>query len=1336
MKHDSVWLSKLCNIDEISALRYAIIEWQTRSSRRLLHGVTEGGNKNGAAVSGDSTDDTDIIRRSALLETHLSEQRYKLKTCEFVLFDALHPELHPFATRSPGGGKNAALEDNKWLKEIASKILSALNVDGVSKKSGKHWVLDLVKALEVRIEGLERGSSWRNNDDVLEDLEISWHRNQILEIIHLMQITLSLLSASKIMARSDAVLSWFRLMKACAYFESFDTPFEVLKGVYDLPLQSLVALNSLAILNIPVATGILNRSSSLVASAAELGDAALYILNPSTVNELNDLIFESAEASFHNASLAVFAWGIILQTLREYALSSKDSREYRQAQRALDSFNGAEIQEAGSTEGEHGRRLSSPQRRSSITSDTSQQSQQSTLLEELLDRIMDTPVDGDPIGFLAKSAVDGTSVFDIIIELAVAFASYYGCEHEGESGLQVRVLLLDLVRAASEWVGYQPKLIQATLAILSGLNRPSDVARHSASRSDVEPAHVLFQDGLLMQRLYLTSMARFPYEISPFLQLSQALAVKSNVQREADRTTLDAYISTMTSYTCVVPQEFGDYEIREADDGFSVELTSSLDRFGKGHESVSRSQLTNGKGRQSSNSDRLGCFSVPTGTVGTVLTPDKPLIVMWHYTYSGWSYLGMLLQRALRGEESREAPETMSSTETVSDIISLFTRLLISYSPSEIGQTSESNGKAEEFLEHASSNLERNEDIISVVFGIFESQLQTYSASAEAEVSLDVIVQCIHFAIALLKILPGRVWPFLGRSIFLGPGNTECRLSTIVIGNEMTAEKYEFLIGCLCLFDELITDAITHAVPRLSYSTAVTRFQRPIVSGTGISEPGTRQILLSFEQAMVGAFGSLSDWKFLSENDRFEVALKFCQSFTRIVNYCFGIDDSLDLSHKISGILAPAAEHLAEVFLLNPTNDLSLQPVIELLLQGMRTPSTTLPVRGHQNRISSVVAILEFTHSLVRLNGYLTHPPGGIEELLFKAVPLLTSLYAAHSRYRTPILRLLSSLVENAAKPRAQPPSLLGHLGKYTVTQFLDLLSDLEGPLDDEYLANAIWDLLASIVSQRQQWFAIIVLTGSTPRTSLRSSEEKPNHTRSLFQVALSRLTMIEKLSPMVARSILNFVALSIDFWPWTMKTVESESGALDAITAYLNSMHSGPNANESSKVVIDYNRVENASIITRILAMYSLYRRQKGDQEYSRKLISSLKYLFRNAVALPSYNASLHGNLKKNFDSKFGGCTLSDFKKTAFSNPRLGGNYFYDLKIANEMMAYDPAWLGTRSQGFYAEVSRANYNLSMVEAQIVSLYSSSIGLFRLLISIPGSFSRLEIFGCRTMSES
>ena len=239
IKEDTLWLSKETKVDEVSALRITVLEWQTRPAMQLLRGslVAEvaplangiGGSQpkasfsgaalslfgNGSAIGANVPAPTDNAgpRRRRLLETYLSERRYVLKTTEYVTFAASCKARG----RSPDKITNEA---SSWLEEVGTAIISSWKGDGSAQSKSKNFAAE-IEALRSRTESLMKGSGWLSEESQQEEIELAWARNQILEMIHIMQILLMRLdSFSTKLIAPDLILPWYRLMNDYGFYDS------------------------------------------------------------------------------------------------------------------------------------------------------------------------------------------------------------------------------------------------------------------------------------------------------------------------------------------------------------------------------------------------------------------------------------------------------------------------------------------------------------------------------------------------------------------------------------------------------------------------------------------------------------------------------------------------------------------------------------------------------------------------------------------------------------------------------------------------------------------------------------------------------------------------------------------------------------------------------------------------------------------------------------------------------------------------------------------------------------------------------------------------------------
>lgn len=244
LKDDTIWLSKETSIDEMAALRIAMLEWQMRSCVQLLQENTadELAQKNITGRSGSlqttrpsprssvlvkssrleegdpGTFDSLQSRQKRLLKVYLSERRYIIKTSEYVASRARCQASHKGRERP----KDKAVASLDWVQEIGDAILADWKADSVSSKGGKNHIVSAVDALQTRATGLEQGTGWFKDQGLQEDMEAAWASNQILEMIHIMGTILVLLDSSTKLTRSDAFLSWFRFMNRYAFFEVFE----------------------------------------------------------------------------------------------------------------------------------------------------------------------------------------------------------------------------------------------------------------------------------------------------------------------------------------------------------------------------------------------------------------------------------------------------------------------------------------------------------------------------------------------------------------------------------------------------------------------------------------------------------------------------------------------------------------------------------------------------------------------------------------------------------------------------------------------------------------------------------------------------------------------------------------------------------------------------------------------------------------------------------------------------------------------------------------------------------------------------------------------------------
>ncbi|KAF7713154.1 Uncharacterized protein PECH_001835 [Penicillium ucsense] len=1276
IKADAQWLSEKAKIDEISALRIVVLEWQNRSSSRLtstysveeaasLESVTGSDHlrlsvagphltnilKEAAGTAEWNTFDDEASRRSRLRTLYLSERSHLLKTSRRLL--ALSHHNHPDQSSLVDAGKDG-------LSQIGSTLFGEKSTG----ESLHQFLVDCISAVRSRLQEFDSNGSWLGAAESDQETESLWRTTLVEEIVHILQMMFHQLRASKAIASGDLLLSWLDLMQDYEFLEKLevpcDEPVELL-----LPLQTFVSLTTLAFLGLPECfDAILKRKRPESIPSGR----AVYFLSKDTISKTTEVLV-NASLQVNTVRLAGFAWGLLLNTMNEMATEEKNARELEQCNSAVDSFNA-------------NRRYSGPS-----------QGSEGSLYEQLLERVR-TPYFGlDEAIKAVTSSIVTDSVFNQIATLSVKVGSMSAVDDELTSRC-VRLELLSLIEFATYYLDYSPELMESVLAVLGGT--PEELRQTSTGNlgPEQDPKRVFVNSSILMERIFHIARSRFPYETVPFLRLCRVLANGGDSKHDGLTRVMDE-LENLDTFTQLVPNSFHGYEtIREDENANFVSLTRSLPMIdGPSQPSYLRDVDPSNALVVSSSSE------LPMSTIGQVISESKPAVIMWQHQYSCLSYLGSWLEEW--GESGVNSPDW--DAESGSEMIGLLADLVASAQGNHLEA---SNGAtARRLLETASDGLSRQGDIVSVVLDIFERHLQSIGNQGNAAQSLELIIVCVRFVKEVLKVLPGRVWPFFSRSSLIGADGKGGVMSGIISAMEIPSGEYPFLSSCVNLFVATIDDVATRAVLRKSPGSDAAK--STVVSDWSASIPShvMRTIMLNFTRTMVDIYNSNANWRFNLPEQRLRMNQTLAASFSRMLYYTFGISDDAKYESKLTGVFSSSATYLLDILRPRSTADLPFNPLLRLITDGLQTPAS-LYLRFQTLIEGQVNSTLSLCTSLIQAARLAGQSATLLEEQLFKATPVLVKLYALHDAYRLPVVELLEQLVAGAASNlNNEPPSLVGHLGARSCCLFLDVLSQLDKPLADDRLLLSVWRLLATFVSKRQQWLAVFILTGASPRQTLKkaSKDAGPAMRGTPFlQLALDKLANIDKEDPQVVLALLEFVSRAQENWPWATPHLKNHPQFFNSIVSYVSKL------DIASTAVTDQIYVTRiAAVVADICAVYLHSAKESRDRSFIKTLIPLVQWYCKDAVDVSAYNHSLHANLKKNFESRYAGCKVSDFKRTSMASPVLGSEYYYDLGMGHKLLAFDFAWNGgRRNQGFSEEFARANINLSLVEAQVSLLHS------------------------------
>ncbi|OAG09377.1 uncharacterized protein CC84DRAFT_1136998 [Paraphaeosphaeria sporulosa] len=1317
IKEDSLWLSKEAQISEYAALRLAVQEWQTRPTVQLLSGLTEEevlSVKEAAGLTnlGASTfvPNMSILRAPATLDEQTNSQfnspdQRKLRligiyfsTCtailrvsQMLLAWGTARDLRTNNSRYPSDYRvcddrfeqlGQALADRQNAKEDAASDAPALD--------------RCITAFEQRVEALDDGCAWDVPESIAENVAAQWILSHTTQIAHILHLTLFHADAkAKDVLFGSSVERWFITIARRDFYKDFPEKLEGQGPLISL-IQVLISKISVAILKPQ------QIFDDFDYDRYDQWGAASYILDGGVLEVLTQTFRYSVLLGPTPVLAAVFAWSSILWRLALHGHQIEEERE-RQLESAAPGSRmslpaPSQLEEAAL----HIKRF-----------DTSEKSVFAELAEECI--------------------LQG--VLGIMAGLLGTGMTALGSGIDRVSRDKFRLLYVQVIRAAlyTDAIDFSHEgLVDCVHLILVGERSAHNWSAYDAPRHTDDPVVTFVrEDPELRRKLLQSAQIYYPYQVEPLLLFSSALIRGEGPKQNGDASAYDDLIQ-MGSATQRMPVGFVDYRLEHEDANENrVALAVDLPQFTKSSTSsfsTQRRLLAPNSAPQVEAS-----MIIDADTPGVILDDtDQPYITRWRYPHSALEYFYHLLSTYPVGSTKVVyATQGTASTAEAAKIIELFADIMHSSLQASRAR-GDGNSCSVDVLTALSIGSEHSPDTVSIVLTIFEEQLLRQYQEPSSEVSLQLLVACTHFIQALIAVAPNRVWPWLARSRLLQSDGTGGSLASILIGTEMVLGSYQFLIGCIRIFQALLVDSVGRSVSRKSSSSnrVLTRFNASAAPESGTSEKSMSSTLLTFGKMLASIYETSLGWKYNSHEDRLHINIGICEAFSFILKMAYSVDDVPDLGEKLTNIIAPTASYITELYLARSRNDLPTNPILSSLLSGTDLLQNTTLTSGAALSKRQTQSTLVFSETLVRVAILLERPWTHLEQQLFKATPLLARLYVTSEVWKSPVVTLLEILVRGAVRvvedpsqeikgtPRKEehrePPSLLGHLGPKTAKNFMLVLSQLDEPLKITDIQKSVWSLLTAVVTCKQRWFALYLLTGSTPReivkSKLKTDSQAPASKSLLSRAfdALSHLDLNRQNPPWsLWTAMLEFITSAQNHWSWAMGDLRERKEFIQQLIAFLKwiSNQPPPKAEEA----IELRSLENkfASLAAEILAMHLHSARQSGDNASVKDIFGALAYYQNEALKLPPYKVALHANLQKNIEEKFPGVKLANFKRTTMQPSSYGPGFFYDTDIASSLLDFDGKWLGPRlGQGFKAEVERANRNLSLVDSHVKLLHS------------------------------
>ncbi|KAK9479348.1 nucleoporin subcomplex protein binding to Pom34-domain-containing protein [Lipomyces japonicus] len=715
---------------------------------------------------------------------------------------------------------------------------------------------------------------------------------------------------------------------------------------------------------------------------------------------------------------------------------------------------------------------------------------------------------------------------------------------------------------------------------------------------------------------------KFPISFSVFIRLLRSFGIRAN-----------DILLNMHSYMQQLPRGFRDYDT-DAKDPTKITLLSRLCLYEPREE------------------DGEGGIYIPPGTTGELIPNESNLfIVIWHFSFNGWAFLGRVLEHAAK---------VFPTDELVQEIITLLVSTL------KVLDADQTSG----LLEAVSSNLQ-NLDVVEVIGRVWIEAMQNKNVC--------VSVACANFFSLLIPVHPNRVWIFIQNSNLLERNGQGGMAAYLLSSVEIISGDYGFSLAIIDIARVLVKDAVVGKFSKL------------------ISPEIKSTVLLHLVRHLANIYESFQYWKYENLAQRLEIGVFISNLFSDIIEIVYGLDQASEGKNKINGVLFAASQLILDRFLVVEGKNLRcLQPLIGAIETSTRNIDalTIGPELIYKNH-DMIHASLNFASTLTKVRSLIRRPPSQLERKLFALTSVLSNLFVQEDLFHAEVLKLLNSLVIGIWIGE-EPPSLLAHLGtNHSFTLVAALTCAIESELEDMDAQAEIAKFLSAVFSNKQQGFSILLLSGKE-----MGKETKKDNGPSLIEFMKTKATVFEKLPAELSVEVLESIALAQNTWAKSVFDSKKNQLFLDKVFTMVERGSVPITGNESNNDVVQI--CYRSLLAARAVQLCAVQIHKSGKPTVESKEIvkhflaaDNLITLTDNAFRMQGYRASLHGHLHRNFDKKWPQTALIRFQKTGLLPKQYGSSYKYDLKIMDDIFSTNFIWAGYRS-----EIVQANLNLSLIDSQ------------------------------------
>jgi nuclear pore complex protein Nup188 len=474
-----------------------------------------------------------------------------------------------------------------------------------------------------------------------------------------------------------------------------------------------------------------------------------------------------------------------------------------------------------------------------------------------------------------------------------------------------------------------------------------------------------------------------------------------------------------------------------------------------------------------------------------------------------------------------------------------------------------------------------------------------------------------------------------------------------------------------------------------------------------------------------------------------------CTLFNRIISQVYGIDAANSPDNRLTGMIAPSADSILQLFLL-PSGE-GGSPV-EALFYPCHIFCEMLEANGNglgrrlmlkaESWCRGAIELAETVvniRTIVRFELYFlrAHPsPDSLdfELAIFRRLRIFNSLLCHRPPLQQPILGLIRTLLTSPRAENREQPSILAHLGGDENIHLLLITELTTSPFTNPETRVAVWQYLSSVVAGQQQGLSILLLFGSEIGEKTLNKPavvEDKEETATLLRKAVSlviendlkfpdihdqQVFRIFCLHPMTdSDSIVEFLSKTHNSWAPILSTLRQDKALWSKLLVLLAWSGLVVDASDSDdKTLQNCWRLRGAAAAVDMIAVEIYHASNIANaasievlrDHFVTKRDIKLQDISSEAFRVWGYRDSLFFHLRRNFQTKFPAADILRLQRSSIYGKRFGDSYFFDINSGRALLGDDAAW-----GGFEKEIRLANLNMSIVDAQLVCRSSAMLTL-------------------------